>query len=339
MRRRGKDFKFLPRTRVITKGLNSHARGKLLKKIQSQFKCPVWFKTDQSKQEAHIGGPVLAEEHMVYKMCDKSQELREQLSKQVKLQGKTNSGIKYKVRTVRASGHPNTACGNSLVQTVGEAAHVRFVGIVKYAMVVDGDDCCVCIEDMDAVTFQATCGPFWRKLGFEVTVEGPFGTLSELEFCHTRVQDDEYGVRCIRDWKKVLRTCFCSNKHYDTPGGFRVMRAITDCEQALGVGVPILQSYFAAWDEKLTHLRPATLDSTEALYYRVKTEFGGTPKRVAPVPITAQGRSSFELAWGVPTEQQIALEKYLVAEVAKYELLLTGVVTEQGPELLDGGIW
>jgi hypothetical protein len=329
---------WLPKTRVIAKGLNQRDRAILAMRKLRGFTSPVMVPLDASKFDAHVDEPMLREEHKVYlRVHRNARRLAQLLGRQLNNRGRTSHGVKYKCRARRMSGDLNTAMGNCLHMVGMLVGLVRNLGIKHWDMMCDGDDAFLIIEEVELSRVMIAIPPYFLSLGQEIKVEQPVRNLSDLVFCQCKVVDTISGPTFTRDYRKVLSTCFVSHKHYsDSRGCWRVMRAIADCEAALGAGLPVLQAYFQAWRRKLSGVRPARLDVRESVLRRAIIEYG--PVRldnIAPKVVTLEARASFESAFGLAVEEQQSMERFLEWYVESYPLVNTfdpGTVSE--PDLL-----
>jgi hypothetical protein len=186
----------------------------------------------------------------------------------------------------------------------------------------DGDDCTLIVESVLLDHVKATLFDYFRALGQELTLGGIAYTAHDLVFCQSKPITLIDGLTFIRDYRKVLSTCFASHKHYhDETGGFRVMLSIALAELSLNRGVPVLQVFFEEWVTKLSHLRPAKLDAYESSAFRANLEWGEAYVLKKSMPITIEARASFELAFHTTVEEQLELEDYLRAIVRNYPLI------------------
>lgn len=118
----------------------------------------------------------------------------------------------------------------------------------------------------------------------------------------------------VRDIRKTLSYAFASYRHYEDPKfGARVLKAVSQGELALAIGLPILQAYFAAAVDRLSSVR----DLSNPEYYLegrlldVPVKLNDARKRTRPV--TTESRLSFERAFGINPEEQRRLEDELVS--------------------------
>jgi len=99
------------------------------------------------------------------------------------------------------------------------------------------------------------------------------------------------------------------------------MLSVAEAERSLNIGVPVLSKYFEAWCSKLNHLKPAKLETTESSFRRALMEHGSGYAAKKSLEVTMEARVSFELAFGLTIEEQIAMESKLILFVENYELV------------------
>lgn len=316
---------WLPRTRCICKGLNSVKRAALANKKLAEFDDPVIIPADASKFDAHVHAFTLAQEHLFYLAINPSAEFKDLLSWQINNFGRTKSGVKYWVDGRRMSGDMNTALGNCVLMVAMMSTMLRLLKLKRWDLLDDGDDCWIIVERGDVHRVQETIPIFFDKLGFTMSVGEPVDDKRLATFCQCRLTKVGGQWRFLRDWQKVINHAFCSNRHYTTVGGFRVMRAIVDCEMALNNGVPILHEFCRVWQAKLAHLKAAKLSYDEGVYRRFLLE---GPIKLTDT-ISDRSRVAFERTWGVTPEQQKAIEQMIRLDCASYPLTLEQGLVDQ----------
>lgn len=325
---------WLPKTRCICKGLNQLQRAALLNKKLQQFDDPVIIAGDASKFDAHVHSFTLSLEHLFYLAINPNAEFAELLAWQLENFGRTKSGLKYKVSGRRMSGDMNTALGNCVLMVAMMSTMLRRLGLRRWDLLDDGDDCWIIVERSDAERVVQEIPRFFTLLGFTMDVKGPYDDKRQPTFCQCRMTKVAGQWRFLRDWQKVINHAFASNRHYTTVGGFRVMKAIAECEMTLNHGVPILHSFCQAWMDKLAHLRAAKLSYDEGVFRRARLE-GNV---ALSDKVTMASRVAFERTWGVPIETQKSLESLIEADVRAYPLVLEHHQLDQRELVADNDV-
>lgn len=330
MKRKAGKFKNLPKTRVVCKGLNQKQRAKLFLHKAKRFNNLRVVSLDLSGMDLHTQ-EMQYDLFRVYRMCNSSPKLAKLLKVLVNQRARADSGVSYTLGPQTTSGRIDTATLNCLLMVGMVIGFFDYSQVTKFDLMDDGDDCLLMIEEEDVAKVELLIPYYFYELGHESKCGGAV-RLEDAEFCHTKL----VGGKMIRDWRKVLRTCFSSYKHYHNVGGFRVMKSIAQCELSLGVGVPIVQEFFQCWLEKFTHLEAAVLDVTEGSYLRARLERRDY-WNAEPEPITESMRLDFERAWGISPQQQRGLECFLRAEIDKYPLAVLPTAGSQDMFLDDVG--
>jgi len=146
----------------VVKGLDSIGRAKVLQGKIGQFRHPVIVSLDASRFDKHVSEKVLEVEHGIYlALFGNDPLLRRLLQWQIVNKGRTMHGLKYSCRGKRMSGDMNTALGNCLVSLLLVLAVFRELGISKFQIHDDGDDCLIIVEsdvwERHARCFTGSC--------------------------------------------------------------------------------------------------------------------------------------------------------------------------------------
>jgi hypothetical protein len=297
-------FRFfgVPRSRICAKGLNGPARAKLIERKMSHFNQPLVLEIDGKAFEAHVDKWQIQCEHSLYEAAyGKDPNLRSLLVHQLHLDGVTNGGWKFHRPGARASGDFNTGMGNSLVMLCVTMATMREIGVRKFDLLADGDNCLLFVErDTDLSAFDATCT---RISGQEMELEKPVTVLEHVRFGQSAPLRTALGLTMVRDPVKVISQGLSSHIHLRTKFGEAWAAGVGLCESYLNAGVPVLQ----AWAHSVRKLSAKIAPPDFYRHYQLL----GVPselRAVGHVPITAEARRSFEEAFGIGVERQIALE-------------------------------
>lgn len=284
------------RTRVIAKGLNNYERAELWLEKVSHFRQPRFLCVDHSTFDATINEHHLRTTHRKYLKAFRSKTLAKLCKAQIVNKGYTRSGIKYMARGTRMSGDPDTACGNSIVNADCLYGFLTRSGISKYDLMLDGDDSIIVVEAHDVPKLDYM---LFERMGF-TTKHELFEELHEVEFCQAKLILAQRPV-FARNPARALSRAGVARHSYAPQIWARWLAGVGLCEQAQSQGVPVLQ----AFGTKLASLSNRPFFDAETRYVRETYQIG----RHA-IPVTADARDTFALAWGVPWDIQQVLEEY-----------------------------
>jgi len=301
--------------RCVAKGLNQFDRAKLIIDKFSDFIDPVCFSLDCSRWDKHVSADVLKIEHRFYRrLIPNHPEFDMLLDLQINNKCRTTTGIKYTTYGGRMSGDINTALGNCLLMVLMVHASMTALGLSDYDFIDDGDDCLVFVERKYFDIIQNYLPKIYLSFGQELKIENVAFSWSDIVFCQSRIAYGARGYIMVRDWRKVLSQSCSGTKHWLIPTLIRpLMRLIGECELALNMGVPILQSYSLALIRNGGHKRAKLGNLDSGLLYRVSLE--GNPDEILgkakPCTITPYARNLFDVVFRVPIWQQLAIESIL----------------------------
>jgi hypothetical protein len=287
---------------TICKGLNASARGKVISDKWSRFKRPVGIGLDASRFDQHCSKPILEWEHGFYKaLFPQSRELQRVLDWQIHNNGTAHTPdgeLKYRVTGCRMSGDMNTALGNCLIMCGLVWTYLREIGIRKYELMNDGDDCVLIMERRHLHRLN-NLGNWFADFGYNMTREPPVYQLEELEFCQCRPVFDGAKWTMVRDPRVSLAKDLITFKSLNTRGDFDYLRcAISDCGLSLVGGMPIVQSYYLALQrgaKRKNWKRPAN--------YTTGMQFMAHNMNRKISDPTPEARLSFYLAFGYTPER------------------------------------
>lgn len=300
--------------RMVAKGLNQIDRADhIIRKFQL-FRKPVCFSIDCSRWDKHVSLQVLRIEHAFYRMLfPNSPELDRLLNWQEDNRCRTAGGIKYDVGGGRMSGDINTALGNCLLMIIMVQAAMKQLG-VDCEIFDDGDDCLVFIEEENFDHVNNGLSDMFLSYGQELKIENVARQFTEVVFCQSRICWNGEGYIMCRNWAKVLSQSTSGTKHWNDPQLVRPMMGLLgDCELALSAGVPVLQAYALALRRMSRGKRTNTLNLEQGVVYRVNLEgsFNEVVSSARARKVSPKAREVFELAFGVPEWEQIAIEEIL----------------------------
>lgn len=297
-------------TRLVAKGLNPRQRANLIKRKFGAFDSCCCFEVDGKAFEAHLGPSALMEEQRVYGTAfPGDRRLRFLLTKQLELKGSVSCGAKFSRPGCRASGDFNTGMGNTLCFLVEVVAAMRRFG-VPYDVLADGDNVLIFLRGQDIqVVYPHFANIVKKSSGHEVTLERPASRLEDVRFGGSAPIDlgGVNGWTMVREYNRVLSGVFSSHIYLREPKFAREwMYGAVSCELSLARGVPVLQSFCLSAMAKLGRprkLRSFPYAESFALGAWLATED-------ASLAVTQAARLSFEKAFGLAPEEQVAMERY-----------------------------
>lgn len=294
-------------SRLVAKGLTPRQRANLiLRKFRAMPEC-VCMEVDGAAFEAHVGPASVAAEHRVYGAAfPGDRRLQSLLRVQLELLGEVD-GAKFWREGCRASGDFNTGMGNSLICLVEVVAALRLLAI-PFDVLVDGDNALLFFRSRDLPVVLANFAPaVARSCGQEFKLERPASTVEEIRFGGSApiFLGGRLGWTMVREWHRVLSGAFCSHVHLREPKfARRWMAGVARCELSLARGVPVLQAWALGAIRALEGVRLARPDVFAEYFY-----LGGWLAGLGDaVPVTVDARISFEKAYGVSIDDQLAWE-------------------------------
>jgi hypothetical protein len=278
--------------------------------------------TDASRFDQHVSVAALEWEHSLYKSwyrscsADERAELGSLLNKQIVNKGygrcKDGTYIKYVRRGGRMSGDMNTALGNCLIMS-GLMFGLQQATGVSFEVADDGDDCVIICERGDAERLQSAIPDHFLSAGFTMEVSATVGRFEEIEFCQCHPVLTPVGPLMVRNPVKVLGTDMAGRKLWHVKP--QEMLALVGYGGGhLSPGIPVLQAFYKALR---THKPDAKfMDADTGFMRMVQLTLASTKRsldRVPEAPIDDATRVSFWHAFGIPPDQQVAIEEKLAA--------------------------
>jgi hypothetical protein len=203
------------------------------------------------------------------------------------------------------SGDMNTSLGNCLIMTGLIWTCMKDLGIKKYELMNDGDDCVLIVEARHLHRLDGLVAWF-RDFGFMMEREPDVDVLEKVEFCQCQPVFDGEEYVMVRKPRIALAKDLISFKALQTKKDWDFLRcAISDCGLSLTRGLPVMEEFYLAlarnavrkgWKEVVNY--------TTGMQYMAHG-MDRTLKRVNP-----ETRYSFYLAFGYTPEEQVALEEF-----------------------------
>jgi len=298
-------------SKTVFKSMNAYTRGKMLKEKWDKFTKPVAIGLDASRFDQHVSTQALQWEHANYKRYNRSKQfawlLDQQLKNRCTYYGRTAT-VSYVTEGGRMSGDMNTSLGNVTLMCGMVYSYMDHVGVAKYELVNDGDDCVLIIEVEDAPTVEQTLYGWFNDMGFTMKVEPRATVFERIEFCQSNPVWTPDGYIMVRHPTTGLAKQCVSIKPLT---GDKLMRrwlsAVGQGGTTLTGGVPIWQEFFKHCFNSAKGAKPLANDPTqrtgfERLARGMKREYG---------PVHPRTRYSFYLAFGITPAEQLARENQI----------------------------
>lgn len=276
---------------VIAKGMNNYQRADNLRQAAGFFQRPVFLLLDHAKFDSCVHERLLKWTHRQYNKTFRNKFLRFLLSKTLTNRGRSQAGIKYRVRATRMSGDYDTALGNCMVNYLLLTSWLA--GIIHHILL-DGDDSVVVVEYRDLQRLLDTFRHF-ALMGFDTELQ-VVHDLSQVEFCRARYLDIE-PPRFAREWARTLSNWTVANSFVELGALRRYLAGIGLGELACNAGVPIL----GPCARKLADLsdKPIMQDKYR---YAYGTDLG-------PELVSDEARLAYFNTFGVTVAEQLAIEE------------------------------
>lgn len=293
---------------TVFKGLNAFASGKQLRSHWDDFNHPVAVGLDASRFDQHVSESALEFEHSFYTMFFPNDSklvklLRAQLVNKC-FAHVPDGDVKFSLNGKRMSGDFNTGLGNCLLMCMMVYAFCHFVGIKKFRLANNGDDCVLIVEKKDLVKL-ATLHSYFLDFGFNMKCEKPVYVFEQIEFCQTHPIWTPDGWLMVRNVPTSIAKDCLSLKPLDNVKVFkRWCASVAQCGLSLTGGIPIVQEFYMALSRssmgaKILEREP-TLESGFA-----RLAIGMRRKYAEVHPMT---RVSFWRAFDISPDKQIAFE-------------------------------
>jgi hypothetical protein len=291
---------------TVMKGFNAEDRGKQIAKAWSTFKRPVAVGLDASRFDQHVSRGVLEVEHRAYTYMNRDPELARLLAHQLanKVTATAADGkVKYVTNGGRMSGDMNTALGNCLLSCLMVYSYMRHLGISKYRLFNDGDDCVLIVERRHLHRLDGL-KDYFLEFGFNMKVEKPVYILEEIEFCQSHPVFDGVSHVMVRNPTLAMSKDSTTLVGIDSEASWNTQRGnVAACGLSLTQGIPVMQAFYEALGRGTSILRNRATPSSGMEYLAERMDRSDRQ-------ITAAGRCSYCLAFGIAPKDQVIQEAY-----------------------------
>lgn len=272
--------------------------------------------SDFSRFDQHVSQGMLKFEHSVW-MRMVPRHKRKFLAWLLKLQlvnkGRTRVDgyvVDFTIDGCRMSGDMNTSSGNCLIVCAMYFTLMEHLGIKKFRLANNGDDCILFLERRDVQSYLSNVHEWFAQMGFTLKVEDEVTTIEHLEFCQTRPVKSSRGWVMVRDPRSAMAKDLTSTCDIRNPTvGNRWLHAVRSGGLALTAGCPVLPQFYQMYQSTgVDKGRGATQELkalTESGLWRLRGKMQFEDLEVGP-----EQRFSFWLAFGITPDEQECLEEF-----------------------------
>jgi hypothetical protein len=293
-------------SRTVMKGLNAEQVAADLRRKWESIPNPVAVGLDLRRMDQHVSPAALKWEHRVYDCYYHSNELRRLLTRQLVTRGvaRCRNGImQYYIHGRRCSGDMNTGLGNCLLMCGAVKSCMEDLGITRFELANNGDDCVLILSKEDVIRLAGLPG-FFSSIGFPVEVEEPVEVFEHIVFCQAQPVFDGERWIMVRDPRLCLDKDAVTIKSFDSERGWNTLRnSVGQCGTALAGDIPVFCEFYRALQRGAgTRVDKDTVETGFKILAR------GLDRRHREV--TDQCRGSFFRAFNISPDEQLALEEH-----------------------------
>nr|WKV33084.1 MAG: RNA-dependent RNA polymerase [Riboviria sp.]WKV33836.1 MAG: RNA-dependent RNA polymerase [Riboviria sp.] len=295
---------------TVFKGMDADVGGQVMANIWAEFDHPIAIGMDASRFDQHVSKDILEWEHSIYTSLYSGEPslpfLRQLLRWQVQNRGiaRCPSGtIKYTVEGCRMSGDMNTSLGNCIIMCGMIWTMMREIGITKYRLANNGDDCVLFVERGNVDKIMSAVPGYFMSLGFNMAVEEPVDCLERVEFCQTNPIFVGGSYRLVRTLTSLTKDSYSLKQLQHTAVARDWLSAVGTGGVSLNSGVPVMQAHYLRYP---TNGCKDVISSQGVGMFEYK--FRSNRPSIAS-EITAESRYSYYLATGLTPDEQVALER------------------------------
>jgi len=294
---------------TVIKGFNADDAATILRHKWDRFARPIAIGLDASKFDMHVSVAALRYEHSFYEaLFPGSRELRWLLRKQLCNRGLARAmdgTVKFSMEGTRCSGDLNTSLGNCIIMCALVWEYARIRG-VELELANNGDDCVVFLDQRQEGRFRADLSEWFRGKGFAMTVEDTVDEFERVEFCQTHPVELSTGWRMVRKLDAcIMKDPICLLSVPNDTVFRKWLGAVGVCGGKLSSGVPVLESFYAAFARHGLECSAGMLEEV----YKNRSQLR-LARGVSQAVIDARSRVSFYYAFGVTPDQQIEMERF-----------------------------
>lgn len=314
-----------------TSGANANALGRWYDAVFNRPGLKA-VSTDGSRWDAHMSRLIQYLELDVYKYMGLPHRKYKLMRDAIKKRGVTKNGLYYVVDGTRASGDPNTSCGNSLINGLmhcyqycmssGNTPEILYrqsqIFRASWCAAVLGDDNACAMHELDIENFQSDVHIF-NQLGFKMEIN-VHKHLYQLDYCSGRFYPSTVGTIWAPSIGRMLSKAgwfLHNNARMDGPALNRAM-ALSFYKDVQHV--PILCEYINKLYDLTAGVRPDIRLLRELQSNRAHVEVIGKP-----IPDSFR---FMEEVYGLVAEPLVTL-KWLINGISQLPYQLTHPAIEQ----------
>jgi len=297
---------------TVLKGMDCIGQAAALLDMWNQFDNPVAIGLDASRFDQHCSVEMLEWEQTIWQMMTTS---KRQLKRLMKWQ-LINDGVayvqdgkvKYKTNGCRMSGDMNTSSGNCLIMCGMVYVFCKQLGINKFRLANNGDDCILIVESKLLKLITQNLNQFFTKCGYTMKVDKPVYEFEQISFCQTQPVFDGTQYRMCRDPRVAMAKDLCCLLNITDNWKTKAVwyNAMSHGGTALTCGIPCWQSFYGMFprsEVKIGKNETTLKGFEESGFYRMIPRVTNSQDFICD-----RSRFSFWLAFGILPETQIMLE-------------------------------
>lgn len=274
---------------AIAKTMTPDVKAETLKAMWEGLDDPIAILADHSKFDSCNRVEHLKRLHGIYLQFCNSSHLRWLLSQTLVNRGRTNTGLRYRVRGTRMSGDYDTALGNTLLNYL---VLKSWLGKLHGYLLIDGDDSVIMLNRRDLPKLDFS---HFGKMGFKTTTE-IVEELHLVEFCRSKVLPG--AVHMARNWRRALSNYAATIHYYPFRVMHRYVKGIALGDLIASRGVPILQRVA----QELSQLPGQPIHDPDSEWKR-RIMGDASPEYISP-----NDRIDYSDQWSVSVSEQLAFE-------------------------------
>lgn len=305
---------------TVLKGMDALAQAaaivEMVDDVSSHGDGWVAFMFDASRFDQHVSLEALQYEHTIWPATvpgDSKAELRKLLRMQLvnKIRATTDTHtITATVIGGRMSGDMNTSSGNCIIMCALMWEFCQALGVCNARLANNGDDCVLIVPRRFETIIKEQISGWFREFGFMMATEDPVYEIEHIEFCQSHPVQSARGWIMVRNPSTAIIKDITAKTDVRNPTVFaRWLDGVRRGGLALSDGIPVFHQFYQCFtpcDKTLraeSHAAKQIEDSglgrlSKGLSYRA-------------LPVTAEARASFAVAFGILPDHQRILEQQL----------------------------
>jgi hypothetical protein len=297
---------------TVLKGMDCIGQAKALLDMWEQFDNPVAIGLDASRFDQHCSVEMLKWEQKIWQMMTTSKrQLKRLMRWQLYNDGTAyvqDGKVKYKTNGSRMSGDMNTSSGNCMIMCSMVYVFCLQLGISKFRLANNGDDCILIVEDKLLQLIVTNLDAFFTRCGYTMKMDKPVYEFEQISFCQTQPVWDGLQYRMVRDPRVAMAKDLCCLLNITDNWKTKAVwyNAMSHGGSALTGGIPCWQSFYTMFPRCDLEVgkNDTTLKGFESSgFYRMIPKIDQSN-----MPISDRSRYSFWLAFGILPDTQKLLE-------------------------------